>query len=125
MTSKEIVFLTLRIFGLYIIVTNLNFFINQLSSLWQYQAQDNQLVAVLVAHFINFIPFMVGIYLWLSAERVSKYFLLKDSSSDSAVISTSIDIYRTAIIIMGIYLIVTSIPWLLSNTILYLIVARV
>ena len=110
MNSQEVAYLTLRIFSLFIIVTNLQ---NPMLHLYPYffgsfESATFSLDGITL--IIGMTPLFMGIYLWLSSKKLVSLFMLSSSKKDLELSGQSLDTFKLAIVILGLYLMAVSLP---------------
>ncbi len=112
MNSRETAYLILRIFALYIIIINLYTPLSFLPIFATNTSQFSNPISPLsyIFIFISLAPFALGVYLWISAKKLCSLFILEPDTSLINESNYSLNILKLAIILLGIYLIATSIP---------------
>jgi len=123
MNSRETAFLILRIFALYIIVINFQ------SSMYSASViVANFSMSSPPAPFFSYMPLLASLlplafaaYLWVSAKKLCSLFILEPSTSLINENDYSLNILKIAMVIIGIYLMVTSIPHILQTVTSFLL----
>jgi len=124
MNSRETAFLILRIFALYIIAINFQSSMYNVSVIMANSSHSSS-----PAPFFSYMPLLAmifplafGAYLWISAKKLCSLFVFKPDISLINENDYSLNILKIAIVIIGIYLMATSLPHVLQTITAFLLV---
>jgi len=119
MNSNEIAYLILRILSLYIIITNLDFPMLYLYPFIFNSGHSSYDPINIVSMIIGLCPLLFGLYLWISAKKLIPLFVLEKTLVQMPQNHQSLNILKLATMIMGLFLMVTYLPLLFADSVLY------
>lgn len=114
MLNQENVYLALRLFSLYIIVIYLPGTIQFVQFLFTNNDVQGGLIFLLSA-----IPPFIGVYLWLYARKLTRHFIIERTIAPSEGKVPELNIFKLACILLGLYLMVINLPYIVSNIYFY------